>query len=89
MQSGFDATSDYYAEDGKVKFGPLDPQFKEFIVKMRDWYKKGLIDQSFTTLDGKAKETNIFKRFQRCNVRLGRLRYRQMDGGGKNGGLFA
>ena len=61
--SGFDATSDYYAEDGKVKFGPLDPQFKEFIVKMRDWYKKGLVDQSFTTLDGKAKETNILNGF--------------------------
>lgn len=61
--SGFDATADYYVEDGKVKYGPLDPQFKDYITKMRDWYKKGLIDQSFTTLDGKAKETNILNGF--------------------------
>lgn len=57
--SAFDATEDYYVEDGKVKYGPLDPQFKDYIVTMNKWYKEGLIDQSFTTLDGKGKEANI------------------------------
>lgn len=57
--SAFDTTEGYYVEDGKVKYGPLDPQFKDYIVTMNKWYREGLIDQSFTTLDGKGKEANI------------------------------
>lgn len=57
--SAFDATEDYYVEDGKVKYGLLDPQFKDYIITMNKWYKEGLIDQSFTTIDGKGKEANI------------------------------
>ncbi len=57
--SAFDTTESYYVEDGKVKYGPLDPQFKDYIQTMKKWYQEGLIDQSFTTVDGKGKEANI------------------------------
>lgn len=57
--SAFDTTEDFYVEDGKVKYGVLDPSFRDYIATMNKWYKEGLIDQSYTTLDGKGKETNI------------------------------
>lgn len=57
--SGFDTMVGYYTQDGKVKYGALDPQFKDYITTMRKWYDMGLIDQNYATLDGKAKEANI------------------------------
>jgi len=35
--------------DGKVKFGPLEPGFKEYIVMLNQWYSEGLVDQEFFT----------------------------------------
>ena len=32
-----------YVEDGKIKFGPLEEGFKEYITLIHDWYEKGYI----------------------------------------------
>ena len=40
--SAFDATESYYVEDGKVKYGPLDPQFKDYIQTMKKMVSGGL-----------------------------------------------
>ncbi len=43
---------DWYVDDeGKVHFAPLEEGYKEFLMKMADWYKRGLIDPNFATLD--------------------------------------
>ncbi len=57
--SAFNTTADYYVEDGKVKYGPLDEGFKPYLETMNKWYKEGLIDPSFATLDTKTVEANI------------------------------
>ena len=57
--SAFDTTTDYYVEDGKVKYGPLDEGFQNYLATMNKWYKEGLIDPSFATLDTKTIEANI------------------------------
>lgn len=57
--SAFNTTTDYYVEDGKVKYGPLDEGFKPYLETMNKWYKEGLIDPSFATLDNKTVEANI------------------------------
>lgn len=49
----------YFLDDGKVKYGPYEPGFKDFLIKMNDWYKKGLLDQSFATVDAKTIDSNI------------------------------
>lgn len=49
----------YYVEDGKVKFGPCEPGFKDFVAKMNDWYSRGLITPDIATLDGKAIDSDI------------------------------
>lgn len=38
-------------EDGKVSYGPAQEGYKEFLMKMNDWYKKGLLDNGFAQLD--------------------------------------
>lgn len=57
--SGFGTTVGYYVEDGKVKHGILDDSFKDYLTTMNRWYKNGLIDPSYATLDTKTVESNI------------------------------
>lgn len=45
---GFGVTPSWYlGEDGKVKFGPAEEGWREYVTKMNDWYNKGLIDPDF------------------------------------------
>jgi putative aldouronate transport system substrate-binding protein len=52
-------TSDFYNENGKIKYGPIEPQFKEFLATMAKWYKDGLIDKDYTTTDAKLKDAKV------------------------------
>lgn len=45
---------EFYVENGKVKFGPAEPGFKEYITTLNQWYKEGLIDKDFATRDQNA-----------------------------------
>ncbi|MGL6173275.1 MAG: extracellular solute-binding protein [Cellulosilyticaceae bacterium] len=49
----------YRTADQKVKFGPADPEFKQYLELMNKWYKEGLIDPEFVTRDGKSTEALI------------------------------
>ncbi|OQB12670.1 MAG: Lipoprotein LipO precursor [Firmicutes bacterium ADurb.Bin193] len=45
--TAFGITSAYFVEDGKVKYGPIDPRFKDYMKEMAKWYKEGLIYPDF------------------------------------------
>jgi putative aldouronate transport system substrate-binding protein len=52
---------DWYQERGAVKYGPQQPEFREFLTMMASWYKEGLIDADvFATTQNTfdAKVTN-------------------------------
>lgn len=55
----FGETAKTYVEDGVVKYGPSQPGFKEFLKKMNQWYKEGLIDDAIATQDSKGVSANI------------------------------
>ena len=40
---------EFYQVDNKVKFGFLEPGFKEYLTLMNKWYKEELIDQNFAS----------------------------------------
>jgi putative aldouronate transport system substrate-binding protein len=42
---------DYFVEDGKVKYGVLDPRFKAGIELARKWYAEGLIGPEYPSTD--------------------------------------
>ncbi len=53
---GFGIGASYYVdENGKVKYGPAEPKFKEFLTLMNKWYNDGIYDQEFATLDGSGR----------------------------------
>lgn len=48
--------SKFYQKDGKVQYGEIQPEYKEFLTVMNRWYKEGLIDKDFAAVDGKLKD---------------------------------
>nr|AFK65433.1 family 1 extracellular solute-binding protein [Paenibacillus mucilaginosus K02] len=41
----------YYVKNGKVVYGYLEPEYKEYLKTMNQWYKEGLIDKDFASID--------------------------------------
>ncbi|CAM3608812.1 ABC transporter substrate-binding protein [Marinicrinis lubricantis] len=52
-------TSMFYQIDGKVHYGPIQPEFKEFLTTMNKWYEEGLIDPDYAATDGKLKDAKV------------------------------
>ncbi|MGL6174769.1 MAG: hypothetical protein ACRC1P_09230 [Cellulosilyticaceae bacterium] len=42
-----------------VQFGPVQQGYKEYITTLNKWYKEGLLDPDFASLDGKTMDANI------------------------------
>ncbi|OBZ14921.1 ABC transporter substrate-binding protein [Bacillus sp. FJAT-27264] len=49
-------TSQFYLKDGKVAYGNIQPEYKEFLETMRNWYAEGLIDRDYAATDDKQKD---------------------------------
>lgn len=51
FHNGFNVGSSFYLDDGKVKFGPFEKGYKEYIAQMAEWVKLGYMDSGFVTND--------------------------------------
>jgi putative aldouronate transport system substrate-binding protein len=49
----------FYMENGDIKYGPLEPGYKDFLATMRKWYSEGLIDRNIATVDNKILDANM------------------------------
>jgi len=48
--------NEWYVEDGKVKFGPIDESYKLAMENLGKWYAEGLIDPEAFTRGSKARD---------------------------------
>ena len=48
-----------YLEGNTVKYGPLEDGYKEYIMKMHEWYEKGLIDKYYDINTKEAIDTKM------------------------------
>lgn len=55
----YGVTYGFFQVKGVVKYGPLEPPFKEFLKTMAQWYKDGLIDPDFPTTDQKLMDAKV------------------------------
>ena len=55
----FNTKFSYYNDNGKIKYGPLEPEFKEFVALMNKWCKEGLLDPESFTLDAAKQDSNL------------------------------
>ena len=49
FMAGYGIAPYWYMEDGKIKYGPMQDAYKEYLTMMHDWYEKGLLDPDFST----------------------------------------
>lgn len=47
LLSGYNIMETYYQVDGEVRFGAIQPEFKDYIQMVKTWYDEGLIDPNF------------------------------------------
>ena len=52
-------TWNYYQENGKVCYGPGQPEYKDFLITMNRWYNEGLIDKEFAIGNSVKHSENI------------------------------
>ena len=51
LSGAYGAPNDFFIDDaGKVKYGPIEPGFKDFLITMNRWYNEGLIDKNISTV---------------------------------------
>lgn len=59
FMSAFNIGYDFYKEGNTVKYGEIEPGFKDYLTTMNKWYSEGLIDKDFATRDSKSKNAVI------------------------------
>lgn len=52
LANGFGASNGFYQVDGKVKYGPLEPGYKDYVEYVADLYANELIVKDFYTMMG-------------------------------------
>lgn len=62
MASGFNAfgtfgLTTYLTSEGKVQIAQVQPEWKNYMAKLQEWYKSGLIDSDIATLDDTGVRT--------------------------------
>ena len=55
----FGVRGGFYNESGEIKFGPIQPGYKEYLKTLRKWYSEGLLDKNFASVDGKALDASM------------------------------
>jgi len=49
MSAGFNSMFDFMNVDGTIQYGPITDGWHDYLLKMSDWYAKGLIDPDYMT----------------------------------------
>ncbi len=52
----WNARPDWYVKDGKIKYGPYEPEYKEALENIIKWYNEGLIDREILTRSKDPRE---------------------------------
>lgn len=50
---------DFFVDKGQVKYGPMEPGYKDFLQAMAKWYSEGLIDKNMAALTKEELDTKI------------------------------
>lgn len=60
FNAAYGITNEFYLdESGQVQYGPIQPEYKEYLTTMNRWYQEGLIDPDFASIDKKIISSNM------------------------------
>ena len=49
----------FYLNNGKVEYGPYEPQFREALETMNRWFNEGLLDKNYVSTDSTMLDANV------------------------------
>lgn len=55
----FGFIADFYVEDGKVKYGPAEPVFEDYVRQLHTWYQDGILDNDFSNFNSKRQTAMV------------------------------
>ena len=47
LLAGYNINAGFYQVDGEVRYGAIQPEFKEYLTMMNKWYSEGLVNDAF------------------------------------------
>lgn len=53
------ATNGLFVEDNEFKHGAFTPEYKQALITLNDWFKKGLLDKNIISVDSKTLDSQI------------------------------
>ncbi|MFD0716046.1 extracellular solute-binding protein [Paenibacillus sp. GCM10027626] len=59
FNGAFGVGTDFYMDNGIVKYGPVEPGYKQYLQLLNEWYAEGLLDPDFSTQDGAALDAKV------------------------------
>lgn len=59
FNSAFGVNDTFYQKDDKVLYGPIQPEFKEYLTFLHNLYAEGLIDSDYLINDNKQFDTKV------------------------------
>lgn len=60
FNSAYGVGNDFYLDDdGNIQYGPIQPAYKDYLTILNKWYKEGLIDPDFASIDNKTISSNM------------------------------
>ena len=57
ISGAFGVYADFYIDNGKVKYGPMEDGYLDFLTLLNKWYKAGLLDKNLASVDSKLLDT--------------------------------
>ena len=51
--------TDFYLDGSTIKYGPIQPGFKDYLTLMASWYQQGLLDPDFATQDRATLDAKV------------------------------
>lgn len=59
FNGAFNVGRSFYVDNGKVKYGPQEAGYKDYLKVLNAWYKEGLLDPDFATQDAKSRDAKV------------------------------
>lgn len=53
------ASMNFYVDNGKIKYGPYEPEYKEALTRLNRWYEEGLLDNNYLSADITVLDANM------------------------------
>jgi len=67
LMAAFNVVNGWYVDNGTVKFGQAQPEFKDYVTCLNSWYNKGFIDPDFVSMQD-IDQQNAFYRGEAIGI---------------------